>query len=121
MKITKNILNLNNIHNSYNLAEKVGNKIFINYVPADEGGLSSHYAYWQSQRLDFIITQNKSKQGTKDFTVSCRENKLPKLQEAIKWIKNIYGIEITDKDPFGGWHPKETISKLEKLIDSEKK
>lgn len=116
MKLTKKILCANNICNSYLLAQKAGNKIFIDYVPADNGRLTSHYAYWKTQRLDFLRPENKSKEGSKHFTVTCRDEKEKVLKQAIAWIKQVYGIEITEKDPFGGWHPTFTMEKLSAII-----
>ncbi len=107
MKLTKKILNEHNIQNSYNIAQVVKSPIFIDYVPANNGRLTSRYAYWIWTRF--------TNEGirTKDFTVTHREAKEPVLQEAIALIKNKFGISITDKDAFGGYHPEGTLKKLE--------
>lgn len=116
MKITKDTLRELNIYSSYGLAQRLDNKIYINCIPADNGRLTSRYAYWKTYRLDFLRPENKTKEGTKEFTVRCREDKEPQLQKAIAWVKYFYSIEITDKDPFGGWQPKGTIAKLKEMI-----
>jgi len=46
---------------------------------------------------------------------------MPKLNEAIKWVKDTYDIDITDKDPFGTYHPSGTLEKLRELIEDEDK
>lgn len=110
MKLTKKILSEHHIHNPYNLAEKVGNKIFIDYVPADNGRLTSHYAYWNFVRFADDGRYHKA------FTVTHREVKEAVLQQVIALVKKKYGINITDKDVFGGYHPEGTLKKLESMF-----
>lgn len=110
MKLTKKILNEHGMHNSYNIAKKVGGKIFIDYVTADNGRLTSHSAYWQFVRL------TEDGYAHKDFREIHRDNKVIVLQEAVAYAKRIYNIDITDKDPFGAYHPTGTLEKLETLI-----
>ncbi len=113
MKITKKLLNEHNIFNSYNLAQVVGSKIFIDYIPADNGRLTSRYAYWKYTRLAETGYYHK------DFTVTHREAKEPKLQEAIAYVKSKHGINITDKDIFGAYHPEGTLNKLQEIISNK--
>ena len=121
MKLTKQLLRDHGIHNEHNVSEKAGAKIYITYCPADNGRLTARYAFWRYYRTSKLDERNTSETGQKDFTVTCRENKNKVLSEAIALIKRNYGIEITDKDPFGGWHPKGTLEKLSKLIEGETK
>lgn len=116
MKITKKLLNEIGICNSYILAQKIGNKIFIDYVSADNGRLTSHYAYWKTYRLDFLRPENKTKEGLKQFWVHGRDEKESVLKQAIDWIKRVYNIEITERDVWGNWHITGTMAKLEKLL-----
>ena len=113
-KLTRKILNEHNIYNSYNLAKAVNSPIYLDYIPADNGRLTSHYPYWQWRRF----TDNGER--TKDFTVTHREAKEPVLQEAIALVKKHFGIDVTDKDPFGGYHPQGTIEKLCKIMQTKK-
>lgn len=113
MKLTKKILSEHGIRNSYNIAKKVGSKIFIDYVAADNGRLTSHSAYWQFVRL------TEDGYAHKDFLGVHRDNKVIVLQEAVAYAKRIYNTDITDKDPFGAYHPKGTLEKLKALIKSE--
>jgi hypothetical protein len=114
MKLTKKILREHKIYNSYDVAKKLGSKIFIDYIPACNDRLVAHHAFWRFMRLV------DAGYNYKDFTVTCRENKLPILQEVIKFVKEKCNIDITDKDPFGAYHPKGTLKKLEALIKSDK-
>ncbi len=115
MKLTKKILNEHGIHNLYDLVKVLNSQICLYYVPATNERLNYNYAFWRYIRH----TENGDKQ--KDFTVTCREQKQPVFEQAVKFIKGNFGIEITDKDPFGGYHPKGTLDKLRELIESENK
>jgi len=114
MKLTKNILNEHGIYNSYDIAKKLGNKIFVCYVPATNGRLNQHYAYWEYERFD------EGKQFSKNFTVTCRENKPIVFETALNFIRDEFGLDITDKDPFGAYHPSGTLDKLKALIEGDK-
>lgn len=106
MKLTRKILNEHHIFNPHNLSRTVGSLIYLEYIPADNGRLTSHYAYWQWRR--FVDNGERIKK----FTVTHREAKEPVLQEAIALIKKHFDIDITDKDPFGSYHPQGTLEKL---------
>ena len=111
MKLTRKTLNEHHIFNSYNIWQLLDNPIYLDYCPADNGRLTSHYAYWKYYR--------KTDKGIKtkdDFTVTCREQKYPVLEQAIKFIKDQFNIVITDKDPFGGYHPEGSLKRLEDII-----
>lgn len=120
MKLTKKILNEHHIINSWDIAKTAKNKMFIGYSSA-ELGRASRSAHWQVVGIGIATDKDTHwrNYGNKTFTVYRREEKNPKLQEAIQWVKTTYNIDMTDKDPFGGWHPKGTLEKLEALIKSE--
>lgn len=111
MNLTKKILREHNIHNSYNLAKKAGTKIFIDYIPADNGRLTACYAYWEYMCLTDTGYYHK------EFTITHREVKVSILQEVIAYVKRKHGINITDKDVFGGYHPEGTLKKLREIFD----
>jgi hypothetical protein len=122
MKLTKKLLEEYKIYNSPNLARFAGNKLYVSYSPA-ENGRAAHFAKWQVVGIGFR-TDPKShwaNYGNKTFDVFCREEKLSKLQEAIAWTKQTYNIDITDKDPFGDYHPKGTLEKIIGIIKNEVK
>ena len=118
MKLRKKVLDTLKIYNSYDIARKVGNNIFIEYIPHDNGRLTSHYAYWNFIRLGEYSDKLSLQQiyYHKDFTVTHREVKESVLQEVITYVKTKYGINITDKDVFGSYHPEGTLEKLENLV-----
>ena len=116
MKITKKLLIQHNIYNSYMLAKIAKNKLFIIYIPS-VGGIG-WAAKWQVYGLDFK-TDTKSYWadfGKKTFDVFTRIDKEPQLQKAIAWVKEVYNIDITEKDPYGSWHPKGTLDKLTIIV-----
>ena len=107
MKLTKKRLSQINIHDSYTLAKRVGSRIFLEYVPADNGRLTSHYAYWR-----YVRFTDEGLLKSRTFTVTCRERKASVLLEVISLVKTKFGINIVDKDVFGGYHPEGTLKKL---------
>ncbi len=113
MKLTKKLLNEHHIFNSYDIADTLGTKIFIEYIPADNGRLTSHYAYWR------MIRHADDRRYNKHFTVTHREVKQTVLQEAIAYVNDTHHINITDKDAFGAYHPEGTLKKLEDIIKGE--
>ena len=110
-KLTSKILNEHKIFNSYDIAKAVNSPIYLCYTPADNGRLTSHYASWVWRR--FVEGGIRSK----EFSVTHRETKYTVLEEAIALIKISFSINITDKDPFGGYHPEGTLNKLEKIVN----
>lgn len=115
MKLTKNILREHGFHSPYDIAKKLGSIIFVNYVPGTNERLNYHYAYWQYTRFE------DTRKLHADFTVRCREEKQPIFDKVVTIIKEKYDIDITDKDPYGAYHPKGTLEKLKTLIGSEGK
>lgn len=117
MKITSKLLNSIGIYSSYNIAGKVANKLFIAYSPATNG-LGARYAQWGVHGMGFITNPSAHWQdyGANTFVVTCRENKEPKLQEAIAWVKEKYGLDITERDVWGSYHVTGTMDKLKELL-----
>ncbi len=113
-KLTKKYLNEHHIFNSWDIRTLVGTKILIEYTSADNGRLTSRYAYWSYSRL-----ADDGHRYSKDFTVTCREDKEPVLQQAILFVKNKYDVNITDKDVFGTYHPEGTLQKLQDILSKE--
>jgi hypothetical protein len=117
MKITKKILQENKIYNSYDLSQLSQSNISIDYIPADNGRLTASYARW---RVVNIKTFRPYTYGYKDFTVTCRENKQPKLKEVIAWVKEKYGLDCSEKDPFGSYQVVGTMAKIQEKIAEKK-
>ena len=115
MKLTKKILREHGFYSPFYIANKLGNEIFVDYIPATNERLNSHYAYWKCTHFEGMRTLHA------DFTIYNRQDKQPVLNKVIAVLKKKYNIDITDKDPFGGYHPKGTLDKLQKLIESENK
>ena len=122
MKLTKKILNEHGIYNPHNLATKLGNKLYIGYTPADMSR-AGHSAKWQVVGLGFRTNPKAhwTDYGCKTFDVLARREKYNQLNEAVQWVSDTYHIGITDRDPFGIYHPKGTLDKLSELIESENK
>ena len=110
MNLTKQILRDHKIYNSFDILKVVGNSILIDYIPADNSRLMSRYAYWRMSRFegDNIYKLEKS--------VTCREEKPVQLEIIRKYVRSRYGLDMTDKDPFGAYHPAGTLQKLIDLI-----
>lgn len=123
MKITKDILRKNKIFNPYNLAQDAGNKLYINYAPAENGKIS-HYACWTVTGIGFKTNPQGhwTENYCKTFTVHIREEKPTKLQEAIAWVKEKYDLDCSEKDPFGAYQVVGTMEKIAaKIKNSEVK
>lgn len=117
MKLPKKFLNEHNIFNSWGIADNNNDhKIFIEYIPADNGRLTSRYASW---RLIRIQNTKDTIYSYKEFTVTCRENKPIELQKAIAWVKEKYGLDCTEKDPFGGYQVVGTLENIIKTISTK--
>jgi hypothetical protein len=91
--------------------------MYIDYIPADNGSLTAHYAYWRFMHLSNSATLNAG-YGYKVFTVTCRAEKQPQLEQAKDFVKRKYGLDMTDKDPWGAYHPSGTLAKLREIVNS---
>jgi hypothetical protein len=117
LKITKSLLYKYRISNGWNLTVAARNKLYISFLPSDTGR-GGHSAKWQVIGLGFN-TDDKAwwgDYGRKTFNINGRDDKEPKLKKAIAWVKETYGLNITDKDVFGDWHVEGTLDKLREYI-----
>jgi len=117
MKITKEILNNIQIYNSHGIAQKAVNKLFLTFTSA-ETGRASRPAKWSVFGMGFATDPHAHWQemGNKTFTVGRRDEKEPMRLEAVKWVKEKYDIDLTDRDAWGNYHPAGTLDKLSKLL-----
>lgn len=117
MKITKEMLRSINIVNPYEIAKKTGNKIFLDYSPA-ETGRASRPAKWMVYGMGFVTDPDAHwlDMGRKVFLVGYKAEKEPMRLEAVKWVKEKYNIDLTDRDVWGNYHPAGTLDKLSKLL-----
>ena len=119
IRLTKDALHEIGIYNSWDINHAVDNRCYVEYMPA-ENGMLAHYAEWRVyvfKLYDQPIANlpginNQLRYAHKDFTVTCRENKQPVLEEVMKWIKQKFDVDCSDKDPFGAYHPKGTLDKI---------
>jgi len=117
VNLTKEILNNIQIYNSHGIAEKAGNKLFISFTSA-ETGRASRPAKWSVYGMGFVTDPHAHflDMGNKTFTVGRRDEKEPMRLEAVKWVKEKYNIDLTDRDAWGHYHPAGTLDKLSKLL-----
>jgi hypothetical protein len=110
----------------YNGWEFAGNGIpYIEYVGSDNGRLTAHYAYWHVIRPGFKTDPANFHRGwSKEFTVTCREEKAKALAEAQAWAGERYGITEWAKTPFGTYmdagYVKTRIEELKKKLGEAK-
>lgn len=121
MKLTKKILREYKLINSYDIARKLGNPFFLAYSPVKHGR-AYRCATWSVHGLKFLTNPDAPwyDHGRKTFNVFRKEEKEPKLQEAVTWVKETYGVEMTDLDVHGSYHPAGSLDKLKKILKDEK-
>lgn len=112
--ITKNQLRELKIYNPYNLARKAQSKLYIGYTPGESGRMA-HYPKWLIIGIGFKVNPNGAwyTYGNKEFSISCRAEKIPALNETIQWCYDNYTIpkDQWEKDPYGGRQIKGTINR----------
>ena len=113
MKLTKKVLRENRIFNPHNLAREAGSKLYIGYTSA-EYGRASDSASWSIVGITFKTDPNGAwyNNGHKTFSVYSHEAKVVKLEEAMQWVKENYGITEWERDIFGSYQIKGTLEKL---------
>jgi hypothetical protein len=120
MRITKKILWEHHFINSWDIARKLGNPFFLGY----SGAGAYRCASWTVVGLEFKTDPNEASawydHGDKTFNVFNRAEKQMKLEKAVAWVKEKYGVEITDRDPHGNYHPKGTLERLAKILEEMK-
>lgn len=109
-RITKAHLEELGIFNPYGLAQTQPEpKVFIVYYIATSG-LGSSYAQWVAYRPGHRIGRD----GGKSFSIPRpREQKESQRLAAIAWATERWGVKGWEKSPFGSWHPKGTLERLE--------
>jgi hypothetical protein len=117
--LTKKILQDNNIYNPFLVAAKAGNKLYIGYISA-ERGIAYKSACWHVIGIKIKTDLNAYWRDNwcKTFDVYDRTQKQPQLETAIAWVKEKYGLDCTEKDPFGAYHVVGTLDKIKSLINS---
>ncbi len=117
MKLTKSVLREKRIFNPHNLARRAGNRLYIGYASADYGR-AAHCASWDIIGIDFKTDPNGAwyNYGHKSFSVGCREEKLARLEEAMQWVKENYGIAEWERDIFGSYQIKGTLDRISSEI-----
>lgn len=116
IKLTKKLLNENRIFNPHGIATATNEKLFIGFTPADYGK-AGHSAHWRIVGNKFN-TDPKSwwgNYGCKTF-IFHRDTKNSVLVEAKAWVKERYGLDITERDIWGNWHVTGTMDKLREII-----
>jgi hypothetical protein len=116
MKLTKNILTENKVYNPYNLAQFVGEKVYISFQ-AQERGRISHSAKWQVVGINFKTDPEEAyyNYGHKTFTI-WEHDKETQLLAARAWVKEKYGMDMTERDVWGNWHVTGTMDKMKAII-----
>lgn len=113
MQVTKAKLRERRIYNPHNLAELADDpKICVYYSPQTTG-VTARYGEWVVGGIGFRT--NWRDEGRKTFTVHHRDYKEPKLQEAIAWAEEKYGIDAWERSPFGSYHPVGTLKRAMQL------
>jgi hypothetical protein len=108
------------VYNAWGFAAK--GVPYIEYFPADNGRLTSHYAYWAVVRPGFKVDpDNFLHNYHQEFTVTCRENKAKALAEAQAWAGQRYSISEWAKTPYGSYmdagYVKQRIADLKQELD----
>lgn len=117
MKLRKNLLREHRIFNAHELAKAAGNKLYIDYIPG-ENGLRAHYAYWSVVGVGFKVNPQSAwyEYGNKRFSIAGRDCKEEALLEAIEWAREKFGITAWEKAPYFSYQIKGTIAKVKALI-----
>lgn len=110
MKPTKNKLRALRIFNSWDIAKR-SSKVFVGYRPQQTGRA------WQSAAWQVHHTSRPTDPkahfldyGAKTFSVYRRGEKQEKLAEAQKWATEKFGFREWERDPWGDYHPKGSIT-----------
>jgi len=109
-------LNRINIHNSYNIAELMGEKLYLCYI-RESRILPARWSVNGIKIMTDPMEKSWYDRGCKTFTVSGKRDKDIQLQVAKNWVKDKFQIDLTDRDVWGGWHRAGTLRELRSLID----
>ena len=122
MKLTKTILKERfRIFNPYGIAEQQdGHKVYIDYSP-QTSGLAGLNARWSVVAVTAKTDPHGHwrDDGTKVFPCwHPLEDKEEHRLEAIAWATERYGITEWERSPFGSYHPKGTLERLNAPADA---
>ncbi len=117
MKFTKKLLNEHHIFNSHDIARITGAKLFIGYSPQSIGRMYSP-SKWQvvGMKIATDPTAHWTDHKNKTFDVYNQADKLILLESAKAWVKEKYGMDMTERDVWGSWHVAGTMDKLKAII-----
>jgi hypothetical protein len=118
MRLSKIQLKTIKIFNPHNIMRICNNKLYVDYTGVDNtrGG---HGAYWKVIGNGFnTAPESKSYHDNycKTFLIWDRTHKEEKLQEALAWVKETYGITEFERDSFGCYQIKGSMAKLSKIF-----
>ena len=121
MKLTQALLREYKIFNPHNLCRAAKSKLFIDYIPADNGRFAQS-SKWQVVGIGFATDTEHAwyNNGCKTFLVGSHQNKQPELEKAISWCKQAYGIGEFERDVFGCYQIKGTLDKIATMIKEAK-
>ena len=112
MRYTKDYLRSLAIYNSHNLTTTADkNGVYIAYRTQGLGRATT-FAAWQVIHIGFKNDQDGHwrDDGRKTFMAyHPKEEKAPKLQEALAWAQEHDGITEWERDPWGNYHPVGTM------------
>lgn len=107
--------------NGGDYAKAAGIKVYVAYRPAitGRGGMS---ARWQIVGNGFKTDPDAHWQdyGQKTFGVYARDEKDRRLQEALAWASEQYGIPAWERSPFGAYVPTGTVAAMKDRLKQAK-
>ena len=109
--MTKAQLAVHHIYNPYTLAETQEEpRVWVGYCPYP-------YSGWGVFRVGY----RTGDYSNKTFRCSTQLEKELRRKQAIAWATERSGIDEWEKSPFGSWHPKGTMAKIEQwaIINTE--
>jgi hypothetical protein len=117
MKLTKKILNENRIFNPHDIARITGEKVYIAYSPQSIGRMYSP-SKWQIVGINIYTdpTAHWTDHKTKTFDIFNHTDKLVLFETAKAWVKEKYGMDMTERDVWGNWHVTGTMDKMKAII-----
>lgn len=119
MKITKKICREVNIFNEWDYAIK-GTHPYLYYSP-QETGRGGHPAHWRVSQSGVKFSEHWYDHGTMPFMLWNREDRKPKFEEAVAWMKNRFGYDEIVKTPMGSWMEKSFVEQRNKEIEEKYK
>jgi len=109
------------LHNASNYASAAGLKVHVDYRPTITGrGYTS--ARWQVVGIGFQTDPGGHFQdnGQKTFSIMGRDQKQARLQEALDWASERYGISSWERSPYGSYVPTGTVAAMKARLKAAK-